>query len=203
MTHDEWSACGDPVAMLDAVEGAASDRKLRLFAIEATRFFYAVVGDDPAFRRIPDAEAAFVEGMLSAEGVRAVHVGALGGGDRSVVPFLINPFGHARSLAFMNPLIFDQMKTPTPDIRAAYAGLLRDVFGDPFRPVGFDARWRSKDAVGLALAAYDNRDFSMLPILADALGDSGCSDAHILGHCRGSGPHTRGCWVVDAVLGRE
>jgi len=50
---------------------------------------------------------------------------------------------------------------------------------------------------------YDQRAFDGLPILADALQDAGCDDAHILDHCRGLGPHVRGCWVVDSVLGEE
>jgi hypothetical protein len=55
-----------------------------------------------------------------------------------------------------------------------------------------------------ALAAiYDSRDFSAMPILADALQDAGCENTDILDHCRGSGPHVRGCWVVDLVLGKE
>jgi hypothetical protein len=50
---------------------------------------------------------------------------------------------------------------------------------------------------------YESRDFSAMPILADALQDAGCEDESILAHCRGPGPHVRGCWVVDLVLGRE
>jgi hypothetical protein len=42
-----------------------------------------------------------------------------------------------------------------------------------------------------------------MPILADALEEAGCTDAAILGHCRGPGPHVRGCWVVDLLLGKE
>jgi hypothetical protein len=48
---------------------------------------------------------------------------------------------------------------------------------------------------------YDRRDFSAMPILADALQDAGCEDADILDHCRGDRMHVRGCWVVDLVLG--
>jgi hypothetical protein len=47
---------------------------------------------------------------------------------------------------------------------------------------------------------YDSRDFSLMPILADALQDAGCDSADILTHCCGPGTHTRGCWVVDQVL---
>jgi hypothetical protein len=50
---------------------------------------------------------------------------------------------------------------------------------------------------------YDSRDFSVMPILADALQDAGCDNEDILSHCRGDGPHVRGCWVVDLVLGKE
>jgi hypothetical protein len=86
---------------------------------------------------------------------------------------------------------------------AAQAGLLRDLLGDPFRPVAFDPRWRTADTVGLARAIYEDRAFDRLPLLADALMDAGCSDEQVLGHCRGDGLHTRGCWVVDLVLGKS
>lgn len=54
---------------------------------------------------------------------------------------------------------------------------------------------------GLAAAAYEERAFDHLPLLADALMDAGCADDDLLGHCRAAGPHVRGCWVVDLVLG--
>ena len=50
---------------------------------------------------------------------------------------------------------------------------------------------------------YESRDFTAMPILADALQDAGCEHAEILDHCRGPGPHVRGCWVVDHVLGKS
>jgi hypothetical protein len=55
----------------------------------------------------------------------------------------------------------------------------------------------------MAQKMYDSRDFTGLPILADALEKAGCDDTDILGHCRGPGPHVRGCWVVDLLLGKE
>ena len=50
---------------------------------------------------------------------------------------------------------------------------------------------------------YDARDFSDMPVLADALEEAGCNDADILGHCRSGGEHVRGCWVIDLLLGKE
>jgi hypothetical protein len=82
--------------------------------------------------------------------------------------------------------------------------LLRDIFGNPFRPVAFDPAWRTDTAVSLAKGMYESRDFGAMPILADALQDAGCDSADILDHCRDAGgPHVRGCWVVDLVLGKE
>jgi hypothetical protein len=81
--------------------------------------------------------------------------------------------------------------------------LLRDVFGDIFRPVVFSPAWRADTVVSLARTMYDSREFSAMPILADALQDAGCDNCDILDHCRGPGPHVRGCWVVDLVLGKE
>jgi hypothetical protein len=87
--------------------------------------------------------------------------------------------------------------------RALFApALLRCVAGDPFRPVACDPGWRTADVVSLARGIYDERAFDRLPILADALQDAGCDNADVLGHCRGPGPHVRGCWVVDLVLGK-
>ncbi|MDY3553595.1 hypothetical protein R5W24_002698 [Gemmata sp. JC717] len=42
-----------------------------------------------------------------------------------------------------------------------------------------------------------------MPILADALQDAGCDNDDILNHCRADTVHARGCWVVDAVLGKS
>jgi hypothetical protein len=87
---------------------------------------------------------------------------------------------------------------------AARRLLLWDVVGPPtFRPVRFDPRWRSANSVALARAIYEDRAFERLPILADALIDSGCDEDIILAHCRSDGPHIRGCWAVDLVIAKE
>jgi hypothetical protein len=81
--------------------------------------------------------------------------------------------------------------------------LLREVFGNPFQPVTFDSSWRSCTGASLAQAIYDERAFDRMPILADALEDSGCTNQDILAHCRGPEPHVRGCWVVDLLIRKE
>jgi hypothetical protein len=88
---------------------------------------------------------------------------------------------------------------------ARHADLLREVFGNPFRPARVAPewlRWRDGAAAKVARAVYAEGRFDDLPVLADALEDAGCTDAEILGHLRGPGPHTRGCWALDLVLGK-
>ena len=80
--------------------------------------------------------------------------------------------------------------------------ILRDIFGNPFRLVTFSPEWRTDTAVSLAKQMYESREFSAMPILADALQEAGCDNDDILNHCRQEGVHVRGCWVVDLVLGK-
>ena len=86
--------------------------------------------------------------------------------------------------------------------------LLRDIF-NPCRPVTIDPAWQTAQVVALAQAAYDQReppagtlDVARLAVLADALEEAGCTDQTVLDHLRGPGPHVRGCWVVDLILGK-
>jgi hypothetical protein len=83
------------------------------------------------------------------------------------------------------------------------ATVLRDIFGNPFRPVTVDRARLTSTVTAIARQMYESRDFSAMPILADALQDAGCGHADILAHCRGDGPHVRGCWVVDLILGKQ
>src|SRR5262245_33627604 len=89
------------------------------------------------------------------------------------------------------------------ELPASWRPLFDDIFGDAFRPVTTDLAWLTSTVVSLASQMYESRDFGAMPILADALQDAGCDNDDILTHCRGPGPHVRGCWVVDLVLGRE
>ncbi|MBI1914454.1 MAG: hypothetical protein HYS12_06905 [Planctomycetes bacterium] len=87
---------------------------------------------------------------------------------------------------------------------AVQATLLRDVFGNPFRNTAADPAclaWSDGTAVKMARAIYEGRDFGDVPLLGDALEEGGCANDEILSHCRGPGLHTRGCWVLDLLLG--
>ncbi len=82
--------------------------------------------------------------------------------------------------------------------------IIRDIFGNPFRPVAFSPEWRTSTATSLARQMYAAREVCAMPILADALQDAGCDNEDILTHCRDpKATHVRGCWVMDLVLGNE
>lgn len=90
--------------------------------------------------------------------------------------------------------------------QARFADLVREVFGNPFRQVVVDPAWLAwgdRIVERLASEAYETQTFENLPILADALEDAGCTDDQIVEHCRQSGEHVRGCWVIDALLGKR
>jgi hypothetical protein len=87
--------------------------------------------------------------------------------------------------------------------RAAHLELVRCVFDNSLAPEEIHAAWRTPQAVALARSAYEERRFDYLPLLADTLEEAGCTEETILSHLRGLGPHVRGCWVVDLILGRD
>ena len=82
------------------------------------------------------------------------------------------------------------------------AHLIRHVFGNPFRPVRVDPawlRWGDGCVEKMIRVVYEERRFTDLPLVADALEDASCEAADLLAHLRASIPHSRGCWAVDAL----
>jgi hypothetical protein len=94
----------------------------------------------------------------------------------------------------------------SPTERRAQCDLLRDAFGNPFQPVALNPAWlcwHDGCVVSMARAIYEERRFEEMPILADALEEAGCDDEEILWHCREEPEHARGCWLLDAILGKK
>jgi hypothetical protein len=87
--------------------------------------------------------------------------------------------------------------------KAVQAPLVRCIFGNPFHPVTFNPSWLTPAVTSVAESIYLEGAFHRLPILADALEDAGCDQQDMLAHCRGPGPHDKGCWVIDLLLHKE
>lgn len=95
-----------------------------------------------------------------------------------------------------------------PEARAQ-CELVRDIVGGPAQQGPPPPCCRTPTARALARAAYEDRslpaghlDPVCLGVLSDALEEEGCEDDELLSHLRSPGPHVRGCWAVDLVLGK-
>jgi hypothetical protein len=223
MNEAEWLTCGDPGPMVNSPLSQKSDRKLRLFACASCRMFWdALSGWQAAVlvaERFADGLATLEE--LEEAGLPPSHE-APTGLDYLLEPDAINAaYGVANGLATWAELQEQQgvrserrVDYGPEEVRAAgervgqavrreQGDLLRDIVGNPFRPVNLDAAWLLPKVVMLAQSIYDERTFDRLPVLADALEEAGCDNTDILTHLRRDGPHVRGCWVVDLVLDKK
>jgi hypothetical protein len=204
MTEAEWLASTNPMAMLDHVRPRASARKLRLFAVAGCRRIWFMIGDKRSRKAVETSEQC-AEGLASsAELAEAAREAA----EVADVDERIRTRGwNAARTAAMVAQEAWAAATRVAESAAYDPGLVRCLFGNPFRPLPpFDPTWLSWNdgtVIKLAQAIYEERRFADLPILADALEEAGCTDEDILTHCREGGEHARGCWVLDLVLGKE
>jgi hypothetical protein len=108
----------------------------------------------------------------------------------------------------------DALQSVIATERPAQAGLVRCILGNPFRPSpplsAAVLAWNDGTVRRIAEAVYEERqmpagtlDPARLSIVADALLDAGCNDEELIAHCRSAGPHSRGCWAIDLILGRD
>jgi hypothetical protein len=189
MTEAEWLAGADQTPMLQFLEWKASDRKSRLFATAVARkspYSSEIEWWVEIAEQFADGRAELREVSFARERRAAMFTPA-------ILAAWVLSHEMVASCIQISPLL-------QRDAQAA--GFLRDIFGNPFRPVTFDTSWRTDTALTLARQMYESRDFGAMPILADALQDAGCEDEQVLSHCRDPGPHVRGCWVVDLLLGK-
>jgi hypothetical protein len=225
MTEAEWLACGDPGTMdlFLSDRGEVSERKFRLFGCACVRDVWDDLPHD-ALRRAVEVCERFADGLATAEELRAAREAAdgtyEGNGDvvadhsaiaitdlcHGVPSFPMGEGSSAGISAVAAEARSDRGITwyvAREQAKQLHCRLLRDIFGNPFRPVAFSPVWRTDTAIALARQMYESRDFGAMPILADALQDAGCDNPDILDHCRNPGEHVRGCWVVDLVLYKE
>jgi hypothetical protein len=230
MTEAEWLDCTDPTPMLEFLSGKASDRKLRLFTVACARLVWEKISwlflrkavetaerhaDGWASSEELDASCREVIGvfMSGQQGRHEAHAWVRSSAESLQV------YGACLSTTFRPTSLNGLSRSASWRLGACLTGLfqpnlLRDIFGSlPFRPAPLDPAWltwKNGTIPRLAQTIYEDRelpagylDQDRLAVLADALEDAGCSDPDLLGHCRGPGPHVRGCWVVDLLLGKE
>jgi hypothetical protein len=208
MTESEWLASSDPKSMLEFLRGRVSDRKLRLFAVGCCRRGWERITVNGIKELVEFAERSAEVRLTERDWLDAFHSHSSCAFTRHVV---WPDAWQAASKMSEGWLKISGNSKPRRQARhcverPAQTALLFDVIGNPFQPWFVFAewlRWRDATIPKLARAIYEERAFDQLSILADALEDSGCEDTEILAHCRRPGPHVRGCWVVDLILGKQ
>jgi hypothetical protein len=228
VTEAEWLTATDPEPMLTYLRGRASRRRLRLLAVACCRRVWHALThptcrlavelaeksvDGEVSDKLLDSLSGFAQGEY--EDATADPDDALTSGSADVTVSQYAAACAAASYASNTPTVRDEdlavvmeasadAAADGPGERAHQVELLRDVFGPlPFRSVQTNSAWLTTDVVPLAAGIYYERAFDRMPILADALQDAGCDNDDILNHCRSGGPHVRGCWVIDLLLGKK
>jgi hypothetical protein len=216
MTEAQWLACTDVSWLLDYLtrrQPGPDARQLRLFACACCRRLWSLL-PDPRSRAVVAVAEAFADGRVGRAKLQeawreARPVTAAGHALRALE---VTAYHGRISLALQvrdgTRACVEAVVEATRNIgawgaeRAAQAVLAHDVFGNPFRLPSADPawlRWREGMVACMVQGIYSEQRFGDLPILADALEEAGCADPEILGHCRGPGPHARGCWVLDLL----
>jgi hypothetical protein len=212
--------------MLEFLRGRASDRRLRLFAVACCRRIWHLLGSTQNDQAL-DAAAGHADGLVTAERLAnlqrtatrwtvwsaagataweaatdtadaAARVAAQEAA-RQEAAAVVREGGYPdERIAARNAAYADVRRAE----QARQCGLLRDIVGDPFRPVPFDPVWRTPTVVQLAQALYAERRLGELGVLADALEEGGCTSAELLEHLRSPAEHAQGCWALDQVLAK-
>jgi hypothetical protein len=215
MTEPEWLACVDPTAMWPHTAGKG-ERKHCLFDAACLRRVWHLLRDGrsrqaiESLERYADGGAGFEELLTAHDQADAACAGRVTKAESEAAWAACWATMHPRedpdlpsvnaadAVAFTVKRLRAEARAAE---RAAQAALLRDIFGNPFRPPPtVEPCCRTPAVVALAKALYNERRFGDLPVLADALEEAGLADVELLGHLRGPGPHARGCFVLDALL---
>jgi hypothetical protein len=197
MTEVEWCLCRTPHELVSGIPDAAFlQRKLRLVLCAVSRTFQS---DEDAIARAEAVELFADDGLPRPEILELRRPEF--GGDAFLYAAALEDF--SLSLASERLLNLWFAMNMEKGWTALCCSLVRDVVANPFRPASFNPSWRTSTAVAIAQGMYESRDFGPMPLLADALQDAGCEASEIIDHCRGPGPHVRGCWVVDGVLDKS
>jgi hypothetical protein len=231
MDEAEWLQSDKPLAMLRSLGDRVNPRHLRLVAVACCRRIWQMTTDESSRYAVELAERS-VDEPISEEELDAASGGAeeafedsltddqgnnVGEDDPGPAAAEAASYASSPGLLLLDPHLAvvvgnTSMVSPHGPTQesAVQANLIRDIIGNPFRPASIDPSWLTT-VQALAEAAYVNRslpagtlDNARLAILADALEEAGRTNAAILDHLRDRATvHVRGCWALDALLGKS
>jgi hypothetical protein len=221
MDEVTWLTTTDPEAMLVHLRTNGpepSDRRMRLFLCACCRYFRDSLHNEAVWEAVSAAEQ-YADGkddgaaLERAVGGAVEALAAVEQGDRTTAQLAgllalaaaVPPSSGRDPWTTLTEFREGIAARVTAEHRSVAANLLREVVGNPFRPVTVDPswlRWQNGLVAKMAWSIYDGRHFAELPVLADALEDAGCGATDILAHLHAPGPHVLGCWALDALLGK-
>ncbi|HKB35823.1 MAG TPA: hypothetical protein VKD72_05170, partial [Gemmataceae bacterium] len=208
-TAAEWEASGDGLRMAGTERTWWRPRKMALVAAACCRRFL----DRPPEAQ-PPAIRPYREAIIrTPPRVTAEDVERFADGQPSPFDAVRDRFGPAVTNGPLGFVLVTAGPIGDPELRimaaleeGKLADIYREVFGNPFLEAQLGPAGRPPydgPAARLALEMYEARDFGQTLALAELLEAAGCTDAWVLGHLRGPGPHVRGCWVVDLILDKD
>jgi hypothetical protein len=204
VTEAEWLTGSNLEAMLDLFAPAGSERKLRLFACAICRVLPSYLESEPDRKGLELTELE-VDDLAPPDAFDLLEMGSYD--VRWYRRDGWDAVARACEVDFDSRPDLEQVRRAEEPV---LADLLREIMGNAFRPESFNPALRTPTILSLGQAAYEKRQLpsghlasTRLAVLADALEDAGCADAELLGHLRGPGPHVRGCWALDAALGKS
>jgi hypothetical protein len=228
MTEKQWLKCHDLDEMLRFLSGKTSERKLRLFACASCRRIWGRITHLRSRRALEisesyaDGQADFTEleaAFRVADHVHMISSYRVGWDALDAARLAAHPEKRGLADGTASAAAMEEAKGAADflkeraHIKARQCIIIRDLFGNPFRPLIIPSSmlsWNDGIIPRLAQPAYEERilpagtlDNTRLLILADALEEAGCIDEQILTHLRSGGEHYRGCWVIDLLLGKE
>ena len=226
-TEGDWQNAVYPGIMLDYMYEQTSDRKQDLLAVACFRHIWHLLKTEQG-RHAVELLERYAEGKVTSEQLAEAKEAAWqsnseithpeGKSGESPEVLALAAIGLAYSFQDMMQRAADAtawVKVNTPEATSeeeekAQCLIVRDILGNPFRLASINPIWLTPTVSSLAQSAYDERimpsgelDPERLAVLSDALEEAGCDNEDILNHLRSPGPHVRGCWVLDLLLGKE
>ncbi len=222
-----WLATTTPASLLRTLKGKRLPRQRRLFAVACCRRVLDQIAE-PASRRAIEVAERFADGAAGREELQAAYAAAYAvmtlifertqsspAAGQAVARaawrlayaahLACAPSGMGEASAEIIKWASHVSPARRTEEKQAHCDLIRDIFGNPFRrrPAVAPAwlAWEGGTVPRLARAAYEERAFDRLPVLADALEEAGCTNEDVLGHLRARRPHARGWWALDLRLG--
>jgi hypothetical protein len=222
LTENEWQTCKNPEPLFfDRLEAAGGlTRKLQLWGCGSARLVFSFM-DDARSRRAVETAERYADGLATVFEAAAAHEDAMKVWDErfpsrdpktdsefavfvafQVIACPIDNWASVATLLARTGPAAELTELFWQNERML-ADLLRDVYGNPFRPVKIEQGCLLPEIIELAGSIYDQRKFEWMASLGKLLVDAGCTEPAIIDHCRNTPMHIRGCWLLDVLLNKN